>query len=449
MHLKPVTSLVVDPSTNFVLSGSSDANVHVWSLVDLLSFSVPAAEQQQRQKTSIRVFSNHRAEITSLAVGHSSGRYNIAVSASRDRTAMVWNYRTGEVLRIFLLPLPPLCLTLDPADRTCYVGYEDGSVQMISFYRTRSVQHPLHDPSLQYTPTQLSEEDRWFPPSSSGEFGAVGPVRTLTLSYDGTILLSGHESGKVLSWNIARGKYASNVADYGSMNSAVTNLVMLPPMGLLPAPKRVANTVVKPRPDVVLSGRELTLGAVPAEYAFSWHVVASLANGESSGGGEFSQALNEATFPESLIEEGLAQLKAESSTPQQQQQQQQAPENQPLTNGDNNALVKSLEEEINKLNQRFSVSEAARWKTTHEVANLRSQLANVDDYLADVQTKQAEALQAKVARQARKEEREASRREAWFEAERRGRTGDQVLREMESVDSIVTSDTDEQGSDGS
>ncbi|KAF7591855.1 Pre-rRNA-processing protein ipi3 [Aspergillus hancockii] len=445
-HLSPVTSLIVDPSDNFILSGSSDASIHVWSLVDILSFTkLPSGRDRQAPNSPICTFSSHRAAITSLAVGHSSGRYNIAVSAAQDNTAIAWDYHTGRVLRTFLLPSSAVSLALDPVDRAFYVGYEDGSVQSVDLYKTQSIQHPLHDPSLQSTPAQPSAEDKWSPPSAD-----CGAAQSLSLSYDGMTLLSGHQSGKVLSWNVGRRKYASTVADF---THPVTNLLVLPPNGL-PQPSleltRMAHTIVKPRYDSTLSETSQAAGAVPADYTFSTHLLtsASAALNGSEKTNQFTEAFAHPFFPDSMIEEGLAELAAfnqpEGSTAQ-------ATPMMAMTNDSDLAAkdshIAALENEIAALKKKATVNEAARQLTTDEVTKLRSDLVNLHDYVNDLHQKQDQAQREKVLRQARKEERETRKREAWFAAEKKGKKGDAVLRKMEIEDSAQTSDSDDQSSD--
>ncbi|GLB10225.1 pre-rRNA-processing protein ipi3 [Aspergillus tubingensis] len=444
-HLRPVTSLVVDPNSNFILSGSSDASIHVWSLVDLLSFTKPpSGRDRQPPNSPIRTFSNHRAAITAIAVGHSAGRYNIAVSAADDSTAIAWDYHTGRLLRTFLLPSNAKSLALDPADRAFYVGYEDGSIQSIDFYKNQSIQNPLHDPSLQSTPSQPPAEDRWAPPSAD-----CGAAHALTLCYDGMTLLSGHQNGKVLSWTVGRKKYASTVADY---THPVTNLFMLPPNGL-PHPsldlKRVAHTIVKPRYDSSLSETSQAAGAVPADYTFSTHLLPSISTKpDSAKPDQFTEAFSHAYFPESMLEEGLAELAAFS---------------QPTSNGApvssiahgisdedlaaKDSQISQLEAELATLKKKSSVNETARQSTTDEVTKLRSDLANLHDYINELHEKQEQAQREKILRQARKEERETRRREAWFAAEKKGKKGDAVLRKMDAEDTVMTSDTDDQSSD--
>lgn len=437
-----MTSLAVDPTSNFILSGSSDASVHVWSLARILSFAKPPpGRDQQPPNSPIRTISNHRAAITSLAVGHSSGRYNIAVSTSKDNTAVVWDYRTGRILRTFLLPSAATCVALDPVDRAFYVGYEDGSVQAVDFYKTQSIQHPLHDPSLQSTPSQLSAEDRWLPPSAD-----LGAVETVSVSYDGATLLSGHESGKVVTWSVGRRKYASTIADY---THPVTNLLMLPPNGL-PHPsfdlKRVSHSIVKPRYDHGFSEASQTPGAVPGEYAFTTHILPSTSSRRGTAGAErkpdeFTAALTHAFFPQSMMEEGLAELAA---------LRQPGPRPSPATaedtvsTTDSDSQIATLETEISTLRKKASVNETARQATTEETVKLRSDVASLQDYINELHGKQEDSQRARIQRQARKEQREARRREAWFAAEKKGRNGDAVVRGMDGEEEVLTSETDEQ-----
>ena len=436
-----MTSLVVDRTSNFILSGSSDASIHVWSLANILSFAkLPSGRDRQQPNSPIRTCSNHRAAITSIALGHSASQYNIAVSTAKDNTAVAWDYHTGRVLRTFLLPSSATCVTLDPVDRAFYVGYEDGTVQAVEFYKSQSVQHPLHDPSLQSTPAQPPAEEKWAPPSS--DFGAV---ESIALSHDGMILLSGEKNGRVLSWNVARRKYASTIADY---THPVTNLLMLPIDGL-PHPslnlKRVAHTIVKPRYDQALSESSVNPGAVPADYSFHTHILPSPSSTKTD---EFSEALTHAFFPQSMMEEGLAELAAMSQPGSNGTHQCAAIPTEVEDTTAKDTQIVSLEEEISSLKKKSSVSDAARHSTTDEVAKLRSDLIHLQDYINELHQKQEHTQREKIQRQARKEERENKKRDAWFAAEKKGKNGDAVLNKMDVDDGFQTSDTDDQGSDG-
>lgn len=431
-HLHPVTSLVVDPTSNFILSGSKDANVHVWSLPSLLSFSQPSSlgQNQPLSNSPVRTFSNHRAGITAIAVGHSHSRSNIAISASRDNTAAVWDYHTGSLLHTFLLPSTPLCLVVDPADRAFYTGYEDGSVQLVDFFKSHSLQNMIHDTSLQNTPSQLSAQERWSPPSADS-----GAVECLTLSYDGTTLLSGHRNGAVLAWDIPRGRYASAITDY---TYPVTNIQMLPPDGLPPSKhSRIAiRSIVKPRPDLTAQSN----GTIPAHYSVNCQItssspvttISSTKYPQQSSVNDFTAALTHPFFPSHLISEGLAEL-ASFNTDKPQPQEQPTTTTDPSDSSQSHQIT-TLQSQLSSLQQKLSTTESARHASTAEIIRLRDHISTLQGYNSELRDKQVRAEEERVERRARREEKGLRRREAWFEAERRGESGDVAVRGMEVED---------------
>ncbi len=190
---------------------------------------------------------------------------------------MVWNYLSGDLLRTFLLPSTPLCLALDPCDRAVYVGFEDGSMQMMEFIQSDSVLNSLHDARLQTTPVQVTLPP-WVTPTDAGPALCVG------LNYDGTCLLSGHASGKIAQWDTGRRTFSAELAD---LNAPVTNLLMLSPF---PAKRLTkAATVVKPK-----------LG--DGNYTFTTQLTSAL---ESN---PLDQALHASGFPAELLENAIANL---------------------------------------------------------------------------------------------------------------------------------------------
>ncbi|PGH15257.1 hypothetical protein AJ80_05610 [Polytolypa hystricis UAMH7299] len=439
-HLSPVTSLVIDPTNNFILSGSDDANVHVWSLPNLISFSRPAAtgQTQSQSNSPLRTFSHHRAAIADIAIGHSNSRSNIAISVSRDNTAIVWEYRTGQLLRTFLLPASPTSLAVDPADRAFYVAYDDGSVQLVDFFKISSTQNVLYDTNHQSTPSQLSANERWLPPSSD-----LGPIECLTLSYDGMTLLSGHRSGAVVCWDIAKGRYASNITTYPS---PVTNLQMLPLSGL-PQQKSeimVVHTIVKPRYDHALSNASQLGDTIPASYAIQAHLTPAphshldSASEDTTALSEFSTALSHSSFPASLLSEGLAELRALESD-------SHSPRLHTPNGHTEDPRLNDLEQEVSSLKNKIAVQESARQGGNQEMAKLREYIARLEDYNSELQDKEQKTQQTRIEKQTRKEERATKRREAWFEAEKRGQNGDAVVRKMEIDDE--SSDVDVMSSD--
>lgn len=299
-----MTCLAVDPKGNILLSGSADSVVQVWSITQLLSFTASRDLDGSRESpfSPIRSLSNHRAAITSLVFGHSHSINNIAVSASNDNTCVVWDYLRGHVLHTFLLQKQPLCLDLDPIDRAVYAGYDDGSIQVMNFYRHGGLIAPLCQHTSQSTPTQLPPSDRWMPMDHSGS-----PVLCIQVSYDGTTLLSGHQDGKIHTWDVAMGRYRKQLADFAA---PITNIRILTPTGFINTkePLNTLHNVVKPRYE---SSTSVTYGhprhMVPVGLNWTVQFNTPLKKSKTLE----RQAMTESGWPDELLKEYIADMKAE------------------------------------------------------------------------------------------------------------------------------------------
>ncbi|KAF2963413.1 hypothetical protein GQX73_g10171 [Xylaria multiplex] len=224
-HVQAVTCIAVTPY--HLLTGSDDSNVHVWSLARLLELG-PMIEHEPQE-----TLSNHRAAVTSLVVSQSVNRdTNICISASKDKTCVIWNYQLGVPLRTLLFPSTPISLALDPCARAFYASTEDHSLYAVELFGEKALFGP-----------QSSQEG--VAVQVSAAFGAApqeaGPATSLGLNYDGTILLSGHTQGQVRRWDLSSRADSTELA---SLNAAVTNIAFVSP---LPSPKPTRPTsIVKP-----------------------------------------------------------------------------------------------------------------------------------------------------------------------------------------------------------
>ncbi|KAF4539988.1 WD repeat containing protein [Lasiodiplodia theobromae] len=314
-HLQPVNVLAVDPTSQFLLSGSSDSNIHVWSLPSLLSFTAPA------NPTPLHTLSNHRGGVTALAIGHSTSSANIAISASKDNTAIVWDYQQNNLLATYLLGDTPLALTLDAADRGFFATYEDGSMQYIDFYTSgdadaqNSATDSLRDPDTSYTPITPAPSTRWRPTNQD-----LGAAQSIALSWDGTTILTGHSTGKIASWSPVGSTHLKTILN--TLPGPVTNISFLPPTGFPTStnePKYKIHAVVKPRLDLKahVSDGEVS-SPVPAAYAFNAQLVDSISrptvsaskSRKGSKKSAFEEALTHTSFPSELLEHSLAELSA-------------------------------------------------------------------------------------------------------------------------------------------
>ncbi|KUI56041.1 Pre-rRNA-processing protein IPI3 [Cytospora mali] len=228
-HVQAVSCIASTP--HHVLTGSDDSNIQVWSLAQLMEFDT------NEELEPIVSFSNHRGAITALAASAGdNAETSICVSASKDKTCVIWNYRTGAVLRTLLFPASPLALALDPCQKGVYVATEDASIFSIEFFGPKPLLGP--DSEEASTVVQLKSPFCAVPAES-------GPASCLGLTYDGTVLLSGHPKGQIHAWSMTDRQSISGAKVLTNLNAAVTNIAMIPPLSAgISATK--ALTIVKP-----------------------------------------------------------------------------------------------------------------------------------------------------------------------------------------------------------
>ena len=370
-HLEEITHLAVSPDVNFVLSGSLDSAVLLWSLPSLLSFEYASSySDAPSQFSPLKRLSSHRTAITALVFGHSHGKTNIALSASKDNNLLVWDFLRGHILHTFLLSSPALCLTLDPADRACYVGYEDGSIQFIDFYKSSGPLQMLRNPALQSTPTQPPYEERWrLPIPSEGQ-----EALCLQTSYDGTSIMSGHKNGKVHAWDVGRGRYGNVLAEH---DHAVTNLLVLPPTGF-PNPKirhLTLKQVIKPKYESSFaSDTGGSSGGVPMDYMFTAQFTSNLplSARHETAERDFEDALCHPSLPAEWLEEGVAAFNTGSSCSQ-KQGQDRLDDGVDESNPETGAAMKKLRAENDILKAQVAEAMARHRTTIHENMLLEKQ----------------------------------------------------------------------------
>ena len=189
-------------------------------------------------------------------------------------------------------------MALDPADRAFCVGYSDGSIQLVDFYTHQSFAHAMYDSALQSMPTQPPNPDRWPAPN-----GPPSAALTIQYSYDGTILLSGHENGTIQTWDTARGQYGSQAIDLGG---PVTNLKILPPTGfpIVETPLLKTHSVIKPRYESTMNGSGSNSNlSIPMDYTFTAQLLSPIPTSPPTS---FDLALSSPLFPSSMISASLA-----------------------------------------------------------------------------------------------------------------------------------------------
>lgn len=358
--------------------------VHVWALPAILSFSPDTS------RTPVHTLSTHRGPISSVVCGHSASSANIAVSVSGDKSAIVWDYHNGQALRTYLLPEAPTAVTLDPADRAIYVAYADGSLQTIDFYddvQKTIATDVLRDPSSSHRPVQPPPKTRF-----SAESQKLGGVLSLSLSWDGTTLVSGHASGKVAAWDIAKSNYLSTLTN---LPGPVSNVQFLPPTGFPQAPERMFNvhTVAKPKHDAGSAAG--ASGLIPSGYTLNMQLTGRLRTGRASASETmltpktaFEEALTHPSFPTSMLEESLAELESWNAP---SKGGAASADFMALGHGDNSASSDSHLAEVKELKKQVASLQRIQKVTFSQLLELRIE----KEFFMDKEKKRAERAKAR------------------------------------------------------
>jgi pre-rRNA-processing protein IPI3 len=170
---------------------------------------------------------------------------------------------------------------LDPSARAVFVSCEDASLYLAELF---AAEKPLLGPQSEDASTVV----QFSTPFGATQQSDVGPASCLSLSYDGTTLLSGHPKGQILKWDVADNKTPVELAN---LNAAVTNIVFVSPF---PTTERSSSTkvvnIVKP-------------SQAERNYTFVAQLDSQLPPSESNF---FDSLLNTAGFSQDVLENAIA-----------------------------------------------------------------------------------------------------------------------------------------------
>ncbi|KAL6251140.1 Pre-rRNA-processing protein ipi3 [Rhinocladiella similis] len=399
-HLQAISSICITPNNEYILSGSADTTIHIWSLLKLVSFLQPSSAfgSEEPSHLPVQTFSAHRATVNTIACGHSKINTNFAVSASSDRTCYVWHADSCQVIRTLLLPSSAISVTIDPADRAIYFGCDDGQIQSFDIYQRKDQVQASRSNSSDFPPIQLQPKDSWVAPSSD-----IGAANCLTLSYDGTSLLSGHRNGAIIRWDCGKHRIMNEVSNLGQ---PVTSIQMLEPEGFFrrKTTSYTVTNVVKPNLDLAASNDNGTCG-IPARY----NLYVKLGPTKSvQVDGPVDQAILGPGFTQDLFDDALRSLTRPS-------------QGTTTSSLDSSELgkVERLEDEVSRLKEQL--------KVLHNVEQKRKE--------------------RKLARLERQDEVDLEKRKAYFEAKKKGQDGDLAMKAFEERRSILDTTSDEDDSD--
>ncbi|XP_036970071.1 WD repeat-containing protein 18 [Acanthopagrus latus] len=198
-HYQDVTCVkFTDDSSHFVSAGKDNLAL-VWSLSSVIQLDLSHTPEPRH------VLSRHSLPITDLHCGLMGAQARFA-TASLDQTVKVWELSSGELLLSVLFDVEIMSVTFDPCEYFLFCGGSDGNIFQVSLC------------------SQSLSRDRSFQSDNNGNQvfkGHRNMVTCLSVSMDGTLLLSGSHDETVRLWDIQSKQSIRCLTHKGLVTNAV------------------------------------------------------------------------------------------------------------------------------------------------------------------------------------------------------------------------------------
>uniref|UniRef100_A0A2I2YWF5 WD repeat-containing protein 18 n=1 Tax=Gorilla gorilla gorilla TaxID=9595 RepID=A0A2I2YWF5_GORGO len=265
-HYQDVSCLQFTGDSSHFISGGKDCLVLVWSLCSVLQ------ADPSRIPAPRHVWSHHTLPITDLHCGFGGPLARVATS-SLDQTVKLWEVSSGELLLSVLFDVSIMAVTMDLAEHHMFCGGSEGSIFQVDLFTWVSAAvcglHPalglrasgLRASGLRLTPVSAfaaRTEGEELPPRAGRREGLqraqVGTwergggsqarpvwhltpvclsrnqVTCLSVSTDGSVLLSGSHDETVRLWDVQSKQCIRTVALKGPVTNAT---ILLAPVSML------------------------------------------------------------------------------------------------------------------------------------------------------------------------------------------------------------------------
>ncbi|XP_033933175.2 WD repeat-containing protein 18, partial [Pseudochaenichthys georgianus] len=198
-HYQDVTCLKFTDDSSHFISGGKDNMALVWSLCSVIQLDLNAPPEPRH------ILSRHSLPITDLHCGLMGAQARVA-TASLDQTVKVWELSSGELLLSVLFDVEIMSVTFDPSEYFLFCGGSDGNIFQVSLC------------------SQSLSREKSFQSDSDGDTifkGHRNLVTCLSVSMDGTLLLSGSHDETVRLWDIQSKQSIRSLAHKGPVTNAV------------------------------------------------------------------------------------------------------------------------------------------------------------------------------------------------------------------------------------
>ncbi|XP_051893741.1 WD repeat-containing protein 18 isoform X3 [Pristis pectinata] len=197
-HYQELTCIRFTDDSSHFISGGKDNLVMVWNLCSLLQISYARVPEPQH------VWSRHTLPVTDIHCGV-GGPLSRVATASLDQTVKLWEISCGELLMSVLFDVGIMSVALDPCEYYLFCGGNDGSIFQVNLFTG---------------PVQREKNFQTDKDGSQIFKGHRNQVTCLSVSIDGTLLISGSHDETVRLWDIPSKQCLRTVNHKGPVTNA-------------------------------------------------------------------------------------------------------------------------------------------------------------------------------------------------------------------------------------
>ncbi|XP_062306803.1 WD repeat-containing protein 18 [Osmerus eperlanus] len=201
-HYQDLTCLRFTDDSSHFISGGKDNLALVWSLASVVQLD------QSHTPEPRHILTRHTLPITDIHCGLMGPQARVA-TASLDQTVKLWELSSGELLLSVLFDVGIMSVTFDPCEYCLFSGGSDGNIFQVSLC------------------SQGLTRDKTFQSDNDGNQvfkGHRSLVTCLSVSMDGTVLLSGSHDETARLWDIQSKQNIRSINHKGP----VTNACIMP-----------------------------------------------------------------------------------------------------------------------------------------------------------------------------------------------------------------------------